>query len=648
MSHLTRIEKKSRQLSQRLCSQRVFGAALALLSCMTFSGTSAIAGNASESTPATVRLLDVRFHHSEYADRVEIEVSGAMVHSLSAPQPNKSRIELRGVDVAASLERVLDTSAFKSFVSAITTYKQDGNVIVEVDRANDASGELKSETTAQGVRLSWIFGKKNPTHDSKISGIAPDGKAAKRIKSLGKDPSLLPEESNDQTSAGAFTSSVPMQAARRFTGRRVDLDFNNADVHNILRMLADVGRVNIVTADDVAGSITIKMKNVPWDQALDVVLQSKRLGMVRTGNLIRVAKAEALDKERELLLAKRKQDVELAPLETRLIPVSYATASDLAGKAQTLKTPRGTVTVDDRTNVLIVRDVAGAIDQMEALARSLDTQTPEVLIESRIVEATSRYLREVGIQWGGDLNFSAATGNPTGLAFPNRMGLAGGASDPQTPTAGLSPLINTIPNPNFAVNLPAAVGTGSGGALGLTFGSINNVLNLNLRLSAAESSGMVRIISSPRILTLDNRVAKISQGTMIPFSQISAAGVNTIFQEARLALEVKPHVTAEGSISMHVKINRDEPDFNQTSARGDPTILKREAETDLLVADGDTVVIGGIYTRNTGKSVDQVPFFGSIPIIGILFQKRRASDIRTELVIFITPRIVNRAAALGR
>jgi type IV pilus assembly protein PilQ len=309
---------------------------------------------------------------------------------------------------------------------------------------------------------------------------------------------------------------------------------------------------------------------------------------------------------------------------------------------------RGSIAVDERTNVMIVRDVAGNLDQIEELTRSLDTQTPQVLVEARIVEATSRYLRDIGIQWGGDATFSAATGNPTGLAFPNSVGVVGGASDNDTPTAGLSPFTPTVANPNFAVNLPAAVGTGSGGALGLTFGSVDNNFNLALRLSAAETSGMIRILSSPRIRTLDNREARISQGTLIPFSQVSAQGVQTTFQEAKLQLLVRPHVTADGSIAMHVKINRDEPDFTQTSARGDPTILKREAETDLLVMDGNTAVIGGIYTRNTGRNLDQVPFFGDIPLIGLLFQHRRASDTRGELVIFLTPRIVNRAEALGR
>jgi type IV pilus assembly protein PilQ len=349
-----------------------------------------------------------------------------------------------------------------------------------------------------------------------------------------------------------------------------------------------------------------------------------------------------------MAIARRKQELQLAPLETRLVPISYAEASQIQARARELLSSRGSIAVDARTNVLIARDVAGNLDQIEELIRSLDTQTPQVLVEARIVEATSRYLRDVGIQWGGDTSFSPSTGNATGLAFPNSVGIAGGATDPQAPTAGLSPVSNSVSNPNFAVNLPAAVGTGSGGAIGLTFGSVDGNLNLAVRLSAAESNGMLRVLSSPRVLTLDNHEARISQGTLIPFSQVSAQGVQTTFQEAKLQLLVRPHVTADGGVSMHVKINRDEPDFNQTSARGDPTILKREAETELLVMDGHTAVIGGIYTRNAGRNLDQVPFFGDIPLLGLLFQHRRGSDIRGELVIFLTPRIVNRAEALGR
>jgi type IV pilus assembly protein PilQ len=268
------------------------------------------------------------------------------------------------------------------------------------------------------------------------------------------------------------------------------------------------------------------------------------------------------------------------------------------------------------------------------------------LVEARFVEATSNYTRDVGIQWGGDVSFNQAFGNQTGLVFPSNIGIAGGAYDSQAPTQGLSPLAASTQVPNFAINLPAAVGTGSGGALGLTFGSVDGNYNLNVRLSAAEQTGSIKIISSPRILTLDNHAARISQGTQIPYSQISAQGVQTAFQTALLQLQVTPHVTSDGSVSLKVNVTRNEPDFSRTGANGQPTILKREADTNLLVQDGHTAVIGGIYTRNTGRTVDQVPFFGDIPILGLLFQRRRMLDQRNELLIFLTPRIVNREQAL--
>jgi len=355
-----------------------------------------------------------------------------------------------------------------------------------------------------------------------------------------------------------------------------------------------------------------------------------------------------LEKEREAAIARQKQRVVLSPIETRLVPVSYAGADALRPRVAELLSDRGNVFVDERTNVLIVRDILENLDDVEELVRTLDTQTPQVLVEARIVEASNSYVRDVGIQWGGDVTLSTATGNPTGLEFPHNVGIAGGNFDSQSPTAGLSPLGGNISAPNYAVNLPALVGTGAGGALGLTLGSIGGNVNLNVRLSALESNGLVRIVSSPRILTLDNHEATIAQGTMIPYSQISAQGVQTAFQEAKLELKVRPHVTSDGSVSMDVSVTRNEPDFLNTGPRGEPTILKREAQTELLVPDGHTAVIGGIYTRNTGRTMNQVPFFGDIPILGLLFQRRQVRDDRSELLIFLTPRIVNRAESLGR
>ncbi len=606
------------------------------------------------------RVTDVRFEHGAHGmDRVVVELSSRRDFRTFSPVDGRSSLIISGAKLPPALARTLDVTAFGGSVTAVSSYpsRKPNTVVIEAERGEN----VVAKVTRKGNALVWTFFKKGSLPSS-VTGVGLDGGTARRSRTIHVDKGFsdLPEirkgfrapteHSTDAEKAGAFTPAIVGQnrGTQGFRGRRIDLDLKDADIHNVLRLLADVGRVNIVTADDVKGSVTIRMRNVPWDQALDVVLQAKGLGQERRGNMIRVAPLDQLEKEREMEIERRKQQLQLAPLETRLIPVSYATAGDLQGRAREMLSSRGSIAVDERTNVLIVRDVTGNLNQIEELVRSLDTQTPQVLVEARIVEATSRYLRDVGIQWGGDATFSGATGNPTGLVFPNSVGIVGGGSDADTPTAGLSPFQRVVQNPNFAVNLPATVGTGQGGGLGLSFGSIDNTINLGVRLTAAESSGQLRILSSPRILTLDNKEARISQGTLIPFSQISAQGVQTTFQEAKLQLLVRPHVTADGSVSMHVKINRDEPDFNQTSARGDPTILKREAETDLLVMDGHTAVIGGIFTRNTGRNLDQVPFFGDIPLLGVLFQRRRASDTRSELVIFLTPRIVNRAEALGR
>ncbi|HEU4581996.1 MAG TPA: type IV pilus secretin PilQ [Polyangiaceae bacterium] len=627
--------------------------------------TATSAGKGAQPSEGVVR--DVKFERKGSSDWIDVSVDNYSSYAEEPAGPGRVRLVLRGARLSDDLARTLDVRAFGGGVQTITSSfdAAQRSVSIEVERQD----KLKSFISEHDGHLSWSFFAPGELPYS-LTGIGSDGGVARKARTLHVDEQLsagmpvidagdppapqsdaaaqAPAGQEQSEEAAGFGPTLLGQQAGNYAGRRIDLDLKDADVHNVLRLLADVGQVNIVTADNVSGSVTIRMRNVPWDQALDVVLQSKGLGMVRGGNIIRVAPLAQLEHEREMAIARRRQELQLAPIETRLIPVSYASAEEIQSRAKEVLSGRGSIAVDGRTNVLIARDVSGTLDQVEELVRSLDTQTPQVLVEARIVESTSRYLRELGIQWGGDATFSAATGNATGLAFPSSVGVTGGASDANTNTNGLSPFTAQVQNPNFAVNLPAAVGTGVGGGIGLTLGSVDNNFNLNLRLTAAETTGMVRILSSPRVLTLDNHEARISQGTLIPFSQVSAQGVQTTFQEAKLQLLVKPHVTADGSVSMHVKINRDEPDFNQTSARGDPTILKREAETELLVMDGHTAVIGGIYTRNAGVNVDQVPFFGDIPLIGLLFQHHRANDARGELVIFLTPRIVNRAQALGR
>lgn len=616
--------------------------------------TSPVAAAASAPAPSSVpataspgeppRVEDVRFRGEGGQQQVVVDLTRATEHRLEQHAPGRWVLELPGAVIPDPLVRTLDVSSFAGLVQAVHSYRNDGRVRV----ALDVSGEARVVARAVGDRIVLDVGAAAPAAPPTASTAAApaDAQAARGTQTV----VIQAAASRAAPQVSTLDLDAPgEERPARYTGRRIqDLDVRDLDIRDFLRFLAEAAGVNIVVDNDVEGSVTLRLRNVPWDEALDVVLRANGLAMVRRGHVIRIAKQETLDAELKAVLERREQLYVPPPLETRLIPVSYATANELSPRAEELITDRGSVSVDARTNVIIATDERPVLDQIEELVRSLDTQTPQVLIEARIVEATSTYAREIGIQWGGDFVSSSATGNPTGLVWPNSIGLAGGATDQSAPTMGLTSIRGGQANPNFAVNLPAAVGTGAGGALGLTLGSVANNANLNLRLSALEDTGTLRIISSPRILTLDNREAHIEQGTLIPYSQISAQGVQTAFQEAKLNLTVTPHVTADGGVLMKIKLTRDEPDFSQTGARGDPTILKREAETELLVMDGRTAVIGGIYTRNSGVNYSQVPLLGDIPVIGWLFKSRTDSDRRSELLIFITPRIVNRAESIGR
>lgn len=585
------------------------------------------------STHASVR--NISFADKAGHVEVQIRLHGKARHRVYQ-QDDQLVLAFEGAQLPKLLQRTLDTSAFKGPVRSISSFVTGSDrVYVKVD----AAGSPKHRLRRRGDLLVWEFDK--PAAQFAAGGAkqtpAKDDRAAARTYSY-----------KTVRVAGARTRArrSARYRRRRYFGRRIDLDFKDADIHNILRLLSQVGNVNIITSDDVRGKVTIRMRNVPWDQAMDVILRAKGMGQVREGNLVRVAPMADLEKEREAEIARRKQMAQLLPLETRLIPLSYAEAQKVLPKLKYTTSPRGKLTFDERTNMVIARDVAANLNLLEKMIRNLDTQTPQVMIEARIIEARSNYTKEIGIQWGGSFAASSGTGNSTGLAFPNQIGIGGGATDGNTPTAGL--LFGQQANPNFAVNMPASVGTGGGGALGLTLGSVSGAFNINLRLSAAETKGDIRIVSAPRITTMDNVEASIEQGVQIPFSQVSAAGTQTIFKDAKLNLTVKPHVTADGSVIMKVSVERNEPDFVNTGARGQPTILKKQAKTEMLIKDGDTAVIGGIYTTRDGRAWSKVPWFADIPIIGWFFKSRRDTSDREEVLVFITPRIINRAQSIGR
>jgi type IV pilus assembly protein PilQ len=564
-------------------------------------------------TPAapTGEVQDVAFTEGRNGGVVDIKLTGEVAWSVDRPEPRGAVLTLSGAKLPHRLERSLDTSALESPVKMVSTFAVPGDANqVRVVVAGDKPLSEKLERTAKG--LSWHFTAKG----TEVEEVAV----------------------NDRTAG--FTSEAKSYAAQgaptraQYTGKKVSFEFKDIDIHNLLRIISEVSKLNIVVADDVKGTVTIRLRNVPWDEALDIILASKGLGKEIIGTVIRVAPLKTLEEEARSREERKKALRRQEDLVVELLPVNYAVANDLSPRVKDVLSERGTVTTDIRTNTLLVRDIAQNVARARSLVQKLDTITPQVLIESRIVQANTNFVREIGVQWGGSIQQASGTNNSTGLVFPNNYSISGGVA------TGTAPSNGTSSTPNFAVNLPAAVGAGSGGAIGMTFGSVNGAFQLNLRLSALETKGQIRTISSPKVTTVHNTTAKITQGLSIPFSQVSAQGVNTVFIDAQLSLEVTPHITSDGSVLMLVHATNNQPDAALTGANGQPAISKQEATSQVLVKDGDTTVLGGIYVRTNTTEEDSVPFLGSIPILGYFFKHTNDSESRQELLFFITPRIL--------
>jgi type IV pilus assembly protein PilQ len=433
-----------------------------------------------------------------------------------------------------------------------------------------------------------------------------------------------------------------VESHKKYVGQRISLDFKDADLANVFRILAEVSNLNIITTDDVKGRVSVRLINVPWDQALDIVLKSKALGATHEGNILRIAPLSSLRAEDKARLDSKKEVEKLkASLEgvIETIPVNYSKASDLKGKVTDLLSEGGKIQVDDRTNVIIIRDLRKNVEDVKALVAKLDSATPQVLIEARIVEVDTSFTRELGVQWGGSYKSEGSTQfGATGIQDTSGAFIPG-----QTLTNSKDFTASTVP-PNYAVNLPAAVGLGSGG--GITFGILSDSVRLDLSLSALEASGKGKVVSSPRVVTIDNKEAMIEQGTQIPYSTVSASGTNVQFVDATLSLRVTPHITPEGSVIMKLEAKNDSP--GETGASGQPAINKKKATTEVLVRDGETAVIGGILQVTRKEDQQAVPWLSKIPILGFFFKHDTTQSSNRELLIFVTPKILKTEPAQAR
>ncbi len=437
-----------------------------------------------------------------------------------------------------------------------------------------------------------------------------------------------------------------------YTGDRLSLNFQDIEVRAVLQLLADFTGLNLVASDTVAGNITLRLKNVPWDQALDIILKSKGLSMRQTGNVIMVAPTQEIVQQEEAELLANQKIEELAPLRSEFIQVNYAKASELAdilkGTDNQLLTPeRGNVTVDQRTNTLLIQDTAAKLQDIQRIIGTLDIPVRQVMIESRVVIANNDFAREFGVRFGytqtnSPINFS--TGDFNNKEFGEVGGLLPGEiEDPDNFTQSLIRVDgdgkeDTLP---LLVDLPIVDPSGS---FSLFLGKIGSHL-LQLELQALQREGRGEIISSPRVVTSDQHKATIKLGQEIPFQESSASGRTTVaFKEAVLQLDVTPHITPDDRVIMDLKVTKDNADFTR-EILGVPPVDTRRVETKVLVDNGETVVLGGVYERTKEFNKEQVPWLGDVPVLGNLFKTTTRRDNNNELLIFVTPKILKEGLA---
>ncbi|MBA4176600.1 MAG: type IV pilus secretin PilQ [Leptothrix sp. (in: Bacteria)] len=446
-----------------------------------------------------------------------------------------------------------------------------------------------------------------------------------------------------------------------FQGEKLSLNFQNIEVRALLQVIADFTNFNVVTSDTVTGTVTLRLKDVPWDQALDIILQSKGLGVRKNGNVLWIAPKDELAAKEQVDLEAKKKVAELEPLRTQSFQLNYTKAEEVAkgliglstggggagagNQATRILSPRGSVIFETRTNQLFVNDIPTKLEEIQALIAKIDIPVRQVLIEARIVEAEDTFGRALGVKLGGSDLRGVRGGVPGyGLGGDNRVAFGGNYAAIGGTTGQRGAAAYTD---NQFVNL-AANTTAFGGANAATFalslfGATANRF-LNLELSALEAEGKGNIVSSPRVITADQTKARIEQGEEIPYQQATSSGATSVqFKKASLRLEVTPQITPEGNVILDLEVNKDSR--GALTAAG-PAINTKQVKTQVLVENGGTVVIGGIFTQDEQTEVNKVPLLGDIPYLGYLFQNRVKSTRKTELLVFITPKIVtDRSAA---
>lgn len=534
-------------------------------------------------------IEDIDFRRGENGDgRVIVKLNDPGVGVDVFSEGGNIRVEFTGAHIPESLQRRLDVTDFATPVLSIDALPEADNTVLMIE----STGEYEY-LAYQADELFTLEVK--PLSSSEL-------------------------ESN-------------LDAVFRYRGEKLSLNFQDIQIRSVLQLIADFADLNLVASDTVNGRITLRLKNVPWDQALDIIMKTRGLDKREVGNVLMVAPAEELAAREKLELESRQQISELAPLRTEFIEVRYASAGEIfalfesSGEGEGVLSGRGSVIVDERTNSIILTETTVKINEFRAVLEKLDVPVRQVSIEARIVTAASNFSEALGVRWGG-LGYKINGDNvgTAGGSLTTVQEVRGGIGDPD----GI-----TFTSPDHLV---VDLGVGSADATSFAIGLVNNKYLLDLEISALESQGSAEVIARPKVITADKQEATISSGVEIPYQEASSSGATSVsFKSATLQLAVKPQITPDDRIIMELEVKQDTVGavFN-----GVPSINTNNVKTQVLVNNGETIVFGGIFTVNTSESVTKTPFLGDLPYVGGLFRRNTRSDQKQELLIFITPRLI--------
>ena len=561
-------------------------------------------------------LRDVDFRRGTNGEgRVIVDLSDSSTGIDIHQQGRQLVVDFHKTTVPRNLERRMDVGDFNTPVVTVDTFPQNGDARMVIE--------------PKGI---WEY-----------SAYQADNRFIVEVKPIQDDPNKLVQ--------GSRTG---------YKGEKLSLNFQNIEVRSVLQVIADFTGLNIVTSDTVTGNLTLRLKDVPWDQALDIIMQTKGLDMRKNGNIVLIAPREELALKEKQQLEAQAQINDLEPLQTETFQLNYAKASDILNIVGVNKSgsdaggrflsKRGTAFVDPRTNMLFVTDIPSRLEEVRRIIQKIDTAVRQVQIEARIVIADDSFSRSLGVRLGQQTGATLFNGRyafgSTGSLQPvaNTGGTAGTSPIPFEIASGLKPPAYSDLG-NLNVNLPALVASGSPASLAMTLINLGSGNLLNIELQALEADNRGKVVSSPRIVTADNQKASISQGTQIPYTTGgggSSQATTTAFKDAVLKLEVTPQITPDNRVIMNVEIHKDSVGQNVPQAGGGfaPAIDTKTITTQIAVNNGDTAVIGGIYEETINNTVSKVPFLGDLPVAGNLFRSTMRSAEKTELLIFLTPRVV--------